>query len=93
MGIWWASGAAAVWDLAVTAAARRPLAAALPPLQLYHLGNDPAEQENLQARELKQVQMLTELLEKLVAEGRSTPGPRQENNGQIDIRCGMRRGK
>lgn len=68
-------------------------AAALPPRQLYHLGNDPAEHENLQSREPEQVQALTGLLEKLVAEGRTSPGARQENNGQVDIRSGMPRGR
>ena len=64
-------------------------AAGLPPVQLYHLGDDLAEQNNLQHREPDQVKQLTELLEKLVAEGRSTLGPRQANHGPIDLRAGM----
>lgn len=64
-------------------------AAGLPPVQLYNLGDDLAEQNNLQQREPEQVKQLTELLEKLVTEGRSTPGPRQPNHGPIDIRAGM----
>ncbi|MBW3599103.1 MAG: arylsulfatase [Planctomycetes bacterium] len=62
----------------------------LPPVQLYHLEDDLGEQNNLQNREPEKVQELTSLLEKLVADGRSTPGPKQQNNGSVDIRTGMR---
>ncbi len=60
----------------------------LPAVQLYHLGNDLGEQNNLQGQEPERVEELTALLEKLVAEGRSTPGPRQSNTGEVEIRVG-----
>jgi arylsulfatase A len=64
-------------------------AANLPPLQLYHLGNDLGEQENLQDQHPQRVQDMIELLERIVADGRSTPGEKQPNNGPVDIRAGM----
>ncbi|MCL4201979.1 MAG: arylsulfatase [Pirellulaceae bacterium] len=64
-------------------------AAGLPPLQLYNLADDLGEQKNLQDREPQQVRELTELLERLVADGRSTPGKNQPNNGPVDIRAGL----
>jgi arylsulfatase A-like enzyme len=57
----------------------------LPPVQLYHLQRDLGEQNNLHDREPAKVRELTTLLEKLVAEGRSTPGPRQENTTPVEI--------
>ena len=63
--------------------------AGLPPVQLYNLADDLGEQHNLQDREPGRVQELTELLERLVAQGRSTPGPRQMNTGPVDIRAGL----
>jgi hypothetical protein len=35
------------------------------------------------------VRELTELLQRLVADGRSTPGKKQPNNGPVDIRAGL----
>jgi arylsulfatase A len=64
-------------------------AAGLPPLQLYNLADDLGEQQNLQDREPEQVRELTELLQRLVADGRSTPGEKQPNNGPVDIRAGL----
>jgi arylsulfatase A-like enzyme len=63
-----------------------PEAAQLPPCQLYHLAEDLGEQHNLYDREPARVAQLTALLAQLVAEGRSTPGPRQANHGPIRIR-------
>ena len=57
-------------------------------LQLYNLADDLGEQHNLQDREPERVRELTALLERLVAEGRSTPGKRQPNNGPVDIGTG-----
>jgi arylsulfatase A-like enzyme len=62
--------------------------ASLPRLQLYNLADDLGEQHNLQDREPERVRELTALLERLVAEGRSTPGKRQPNNGPVDIGTG-----
>ena len=32
---------------------------------------------------------LTQILETLVANGRSTPGPKQANTGEVNIRAGL----
>ena len=66
-------------------AAGQQAVADLPRLQLYNLADDLGEQHNLQDREPERVRELTALLERLVAEGRSTPGKRQPNNGPVDI--------
>lgn len=57
----------------------------LPPLQLYHLADDRAESINLAAQHPEVVERLTGLLQGYVDEGRSTPGPRQPNDGEIRI--------
>ncbi len=57
----------------------------LPLVQLYDMENDPEEQHNLQASHPDQVRAMTALLEKTVANGRSTPGPRQRNDTEVDI--------
>ena len=53
----------------------------LPPVQLFDLDADRAERQNLQADHPEVVERLTKLLERYVAEGRSTPGAPQPNNG------------
>jgi hypothetical protein len=57
----------------------------LPPVQLYNLKSDIAEKQNLQADHPEIVKRLTGLLEKYVAEGRSTPGAPQQNTVTVDI--------
>jgi len=57
----------------------------LPAIQLYDLTADLAERKNLQAEQPEVVARLTKLLEKYVADGRSTPGPPQANASRIDI--------
>ncbi len=49
----------------------------LPPYQLYHLGNDPAETKNLAAQHPDIVQRLGRLLRTQIERGRSTPGAPQ----------------
>ncbi|MFO0910761.1 MAG: arylsulfatase [Isosphaeraceae bacterium] len=66
-----------------TPAARDP---ALPAVQLYNLDDDPGERTNLQAQHPEIVSRLTAVLERYVAEGRSTPGPKQKNDRNIVIR-------
>ncbi len=53
------------------------------PVQLYNLSADPGETENLADQEPDRVNAMKELLEKLIVEGRSTPGPKQENDVEV----------
>ncbi len=53
----------------------------LPAMQLYNLADDPAEAENLVRAYPPRVAKLRALLTRYVAEGRSTPGPKQVNDG------------
>lgn len=67
---------------------REPQAAKrkLPPDQLYDLAHDPGEQQNVAADHPEIVARLTQLLEESIANGRTTPGPRQPNDVEIIIR-------
>lgn len=58
----------------------------LPPAQLYDLGQDVGEQQNVAGQQPELVARLTKLLEKYVAEGRSTPGPAQTNSVEVKLR-------
>lgn len=51
-----------------------------PTIQLYNLVQDPGEKDNLQGKYPEVVKRLSELLEKYIAEGRSTPGVAQKND-------------
>ena len=62
-----------------------PEARDLPPVQLYDLTNDIAEQKNLQDKHRDIVDQLTKLLDGYVAGGRSTPGTPQKNTVAVDI--------
>ncbi len=57
----------------------------LPPGQLYDMETDPGETTNLYAERPEVVERLTKLLEKYVADGRSTPGLPRKNDVKIDI--------
>ena len=57
----------------------------MPPIQLYDLENDPGEENNLQAEHPGKVEELKSLLASYIAEGRSTPGARQENDANIEM--------
>ncbi|MCX6625424.1 MAG: arylsulfatase [Acidobacteria bacterium] len=57
----------------------------MPPVQLYDLAVDPGETRNLQATRKDVVDRLIRLLEKYVADGRSTPGPKQANDAMLDF--------
>ena len=50
------------------------------PLQLYDLENDLEERLNLAAERPEQLNAMVDLLEKVISEGRSTPGPNQPND-------------
>lgn len=57
----------------------------LPAIQLYNLENDIAETKNLADKHPEIVTELTTLLQSHVDQGRSTPGPPQQNDRPIDI--------
>ena len=57
----------------------------LPPIQLYDLSTDIGEKLNVQDKHPEIVARLTKLLEKYVAEGRSTPGVAQKNTTPVEI--------
>lgn len=57
----------------------------LPKVQLYDLAADIAESNNVQAEHPEVVKQLTALLEKYIANGRSTPGPKQANDAPITV--------
>lgn len=53
------------------------------PVQLYHLADDLGETTNLAAAMPEKVAEMKALLEKLITEGRSTPGARQRNDVKV----------
>jgi arylsulfatase A-like enzyme len=53
----------------------------LPPVQLFDMENDIAEKNNLIAQYPKKAKELTDALLKIIAEGRSTAGTPQQNDG------------
>jgi arylsulfatase A-like enzyme len=57
----------------------------LPEIQLYNLGEDIEETYNLYDSRKDKVASMTALLQKIVADGRSTQGPIQANDAEIDI--------
>jgi len=57
----------------------------LPEAQLYDLSTDIGEHQNVQAAHPEVVRQLTERLRKVVAEGRSTAGSPQRNDGAVDM--------
>lgn len=58
----------------------------LPPIQLYDLTADPAEQNNIQATNHTVVKHLTMLMEKVIADGRSTPGATAKNDVTVNFK-------
>jgi arylsulfatase A-like enzyme len=61
-----------------------PPAADAPAVQLYDLADDIGESKNLAAARPQVVAELTELMEKLVVNGRSTPGKPQKNDVPVN---------
>ena len=57
----------------------------LPEVQLYDLSADIAEAKNVQAKNPAVVARLKALLERYVADGRSTPGPKQANDVAVKL--------
>ena len=55
----------------------------LPTLQLYNIKNDIGETKNLEEKYPALVKMLTSKINKMIDEGRSTPGPVQKNDVKV----------
>ena len=53
------------------------------PVQLYNLGDDIGETKNLAATTPEKVNELNAVLEKLISDGRSTPGATQRNDVEV----------
>ena len=53
------------------------------PVQLYNLADDISESKNLAAAMPEKVVEMTALLEKLITDGRSTPGAKQDNDVEV----------
>jgi len=53
------------------------------PVQLYNLADDLGESKNLAAAMPEKVTEMKSLLEKLITDGRSTPGARQKNDVEV----------
>ena len=62
-----------------------PKSASLPSVQLFDMDKDIGEQTNVQDKHPEIVARLTKLLEKYVADGRSTPGAPQQNAVPVQI--------
>jgi arylsulfatase A len=60
----------------------------MPALQLFDLASDIGEQNNLQADKPEIVSRLTKLMDKYVADGRSTPGAPQKNAVEVNFHSG-----
>ena len=54
-------------------------------MQLYDLSADIGEMKNLQGEHRDVAERLTKLLEQTIANGRSTPGPKQANDVPIVV--------
>lgn len=56
----------------------------MPEVQLFDLSNDIGERINLHDKQSETVKNLTNLLEKYIADGRSTKGEPQKNDVKVD---------
>jgi arylsulfatase A-like enzyme len=55
------------------------------PAQLYDMKADPGELKNLRETHPDEVTRLTQLMEKIIADGRSTPGPASVNDHAVKL--------
>jgi len=62
------------------------LKAGLPPIQLYNMISDYKETQNVKADNKSLVTAMTQHLETIVSNGRSTPGAKQTNDVPVNIR-------
>jgi arylsulfatase A-like enzyme len=62
-----------------------PEALSLPARQLYHMRDDVSETHNVAEQNPEIVEKLTALLQKMIDDGRSTPGAPQPNTGEVKI--------
>jgi arylsulfatase A-like enzyme len=53
------------------------------PVQLYNLDDDIGESRNLAAKQPERVAQMAALLETLITQGRSTPGPQMKNDVEV----------
>jgi arylsulfatase A-like enzyme len=60
----------------------------LPDIQLYDLSADIGETKNVQAGHPDIVSQMSKLLDEYIANGRSTPGPKQANDAAIVVKKG-----
>ena len=67
-----------------------PAEEGLPAVQLFDLSADIGERANVAAEHPDVVVRLTAALERIAADGRSTPGEPQPNTTPVDVRTGMR---
>jgi arylsulfatase A-like enzyme len=64
---------------------KEAFAAKMPPIQLYNMRADVSEKTNQQGQDPEVVKRLFAELKKIVADGRSTPGPKEKNDVTVDI--------
>ena len=64
---------------------KEAFASGMPVVQLYNMKDDPEEKNNVYRQYPEQVRKMISMLEKTVSDGRSTPGPLQQNETEIDI--------
>jgi arylsulfatase A-like enzyme len=57
----------------------------LPPIQLYDMAGDISEKSNIESTNPQVIERLTQLLQKYVDDGRSTPGPVQKDDVPVKI--------
>jgi len=61
------------------------IAEGLPPVQLYNMKSDIGEKTNVEAANPDIVARLTKDLKACIANGRSTPGPKQSNDVKVEL--------